>query len=183
MPPGGSTPAEARLSLTARCWSLIWACAGFAVAGSAANTLFVAWPLERASASWPTADGTVIDARIDSVRNSRGSMQYHLAVTYRYRVGDSTRVSSALRHRAAWYSTYPEAAQAGRRYGIGAPVPVHYDPERADVSVLEPTSMTWVDWMILPAGILMLGVGLYCGWEVISGRPGRPLWGTPSGAV
>lgn len=93
---------------------------------------------QAASPHWPTAAGTIVDSRVHTFRNK--GRDYHTArVGYTYQAGGKEHRSQRITWGGNPYSRQPDEAQATlARYPVGATVPVHYNPQKPEESVLEP---------------------------------------------
>ncbi len=131
------------------------------------------------SASWPTAAGTVLDARLASSsgtgRNS--GPRYSAHVSYMYNVGGRSFVGDNL---SFGHITVGSGARGAQRllsqYRRGTVVAVHYDPTVPERSVLQ-AGWTWGSVMIAAMGAFfaLLGLAIFRGL----GRPGRPQANRP----
>lgn len=118
----------------------------------------------RASNAWPTTDGVVTVARVESKRERRDgktkTMYWH-HVEYRYAVNDEEltgdRVWITDGNSSANVSTF--AKQAVASYPVGKEVTVHYDPAAPAVCVLEPGT-TWTTYLPLGLGGIFFMVGV-----------------------
>lgn len=92
--------------------------------------------LGQASTSWPTVDGQIASAKLDSTR-SDGKTKYQPAVSYNYTV-DGTSYAGTRISAISSYSSRTKADAVLARYRTGTRVTVHYDPANPRSSVLEP---------------------------------------------
>lgn len=92
--------------------------------------------LGEASTSWPTVDGQIVSAKLDSTR-SDGKTKYQPSVSYNYTV-DGTSYVGARISAISSYGSRGKADVVLARYRTGTKVSVHYDPANPRSSVLEP---------------------------------------------
>jgi len=128
---------------------------------------FLGWPMLReakASSAWPTCDGVITVARVESKqerRDGKTTTMYSHHIEYRYSVdgkeltGD--RVWTSDGGTSSNMSSFAKKAVA--RYPVGKEVTVHYDPAAPAVCVLEPGA-TWVTYLPLVLGGAFFLVGL-----------------------
>jgi len=89
-----------------------------------------------ASRSWPTVEGRITDARVDSTRSDDKTV-YQPRVSYSYSVDGTQRVGHSISVISS-YSSRGKAEAVLGRYPVGTVVAVHYDPESPGSSLLEP---------------------------------------------
>lgn len=89
-----------------------------------------------ASREWPTAEGTVLESGIDTIRGDDGT-SYRTRVCYRYFTGGIAYVGDRLAFGSGGIDL-PSANETLSKYAVGAPVTVFYDPANHAESVLEP---------------------------------------------
>ena len=117
----------------------------------------------KASNSWPTCEGVVTVARVDSKqerRDGKTTTMYSHHVEYRYTVDDreltGDRVWITDGNSSSNMSSFAKNTVA--KYPVGMEVTVHYDPAAPAVCVLEPGT-TWVTYLPLGLGGVFFGVG------------------------
>ena len=114
------------------------------------------------SARWPFTDATILAVEVVHERNSDSPDDYVPLVRYRYAVGLKQYESDRLR--AGGRTTFRQEASARAAiasYRAGNRVPVRYDPERPERSVLEvvPATSDLRGWVVV--GLFMLGSAAY----------------------
>lgn len=97
---------------------------------------YVKLKVSRESAAWPTVEGRVSQARLDTTR-SDGTTKYAPRLSYTYAVG-GVRYTGHDVSAVTSYTSRARADEVLRRYPSGATVSVHYDPEKPSAAVLEP---------------------------------------------
>ncbi len=102
-----------------------------------------------------TVDGQIISSTIETKHTSGDSTRYYPVVEFEYSVDGTSfqgdRVYFGMQptiHRST-------AEDISRRYSVGRNVPVFYDPEDAQNSVLEPGTSSQ-SWMGIGVGILFV---------------------------
>ena len=131
----------------------------------------------KASADWPTVDGVITVARVESeqqTRKGKTTRMYSHHIEYRYSVDGETltgdRVWISDGNSSSNISTIAQKAVAS--YPVGKEVQVHYDPAAPAVCVLEPGT-TWTSYMPLGIGGLFFAIGLcLLGsllWKIVAG--------------
>lgn len=118
----------------------------------------------RSSASWPTTQGEVVFAQIESHMSTDSdgdsSMTYGAKIVYNYQVGGQQFTGDRHRFSQASTSSARRAQETVNRYPVGSMVTVYYDPNNPQLSVLEPG--TGAGGIIVPVITLaMLIFGLY----------------------
>jgi|SRR5688572_13441865 len=116
--------------------------------GSVAFCLFgtaaVAWGLYSLvrtyqSLHWPKAIGTIVSSAVEEYRDSKGTMMYRAAISYRYSVSGREYVGSRRIFGGEMAVNWPGPAEkAIALYPVDATVPVHYDPGKPGEAVLLP---------------------------------------------
>lgn len=132
------------------------------------------------SASWQTAAGTVLDARLatSSGTGRNSGTHYSPHISYTYNVGGRSFVGDQLSFgRLTRGSGYGDAQQVLKRYRRGTIVAVHFDPARPERSVLQP-GWTWGSVFMAAMGTIfaLLGLAIFRGL----GRTPRPQADRPS---
>ncbi|MBP86930.1 MAG: hypothetical protein CMJ64_09460 [Planctomycetaceae bacterium] len=134
---------------------------GFSVA------YFLGLPMLReakASESWPTTDGVITVARVESKqerREGKTTTMYSHHIEYRYSVNDEeltgSRVWTTDGHSSSSMSSF--AKKTVQRYPVGKEVKVFYDPEAPAICALEPGT-TWMTYLPLGLGGLFFVIGV-----------------------
>lgn len=132
------------------------------------------------SASWQTAAGTVLDARLatSSGTGRNSGTHYSPHISYTYNVGGRSFVGDQLSFgRLTRGSGYGDAQQVLKGYRRGTIVAVHFDPARPERSVLQP-GWTWGSVFMAAMGTIfaLLGLAIFRGL----GRTPRPQADRPS---
>lgn len=91
----------------------------------------------KASVSWPSANGQMIDVRLWGLRNINGQMidAERLAVEYQYMVKGRSYTGTAP---ALYTLMYPETLDFAKNHPVGAGVMVRYNPKKPGESVVTP---------------------------------------------
>ena len=121
----------------------------------------------KASSAWPTTGGKVITSKVEkhkktsgSTRKRRRSTTYKAQVLYEYTV-DGIRYSSKKVSFGEYSSSNPtHARQIINRYPEGKNVKVYFNPDKPNVSVLEPGVSLW-SYMPLGIGAVFIIVGVF----------------------
>ena len=133
--------------------------------------------LGRASLSWPSAEGRVVDLEIKSIQRGRqGVGSYRPTICYAYSVGDREYRGRRIRfttHLMLGTQSFTQAAAAAELDGYfpGAAVRVYFDPRRPARSVLRPGASRAQIFAGVASG---LGAVLVAGalWLVFASRTG-----------
>ena len=108
-----------------------------------------------ASQDWPTVDGQIISSTVETIHTSGDSTRYYAVVEFEYSV-DGTSFQGDRVYFGMQPTTHRSTAEdISRRYSVGRIVPVFYDPEDAQNSVLEPGASN-LSWMGIGVGILFV---------------------------
>jgi hypothetical protein len=124
--------------------------------------------LQAVSIGWPTVEGRIVDAKLDSYRDTDNNVNYSAKVRFTFQV-NGTEFSSA---KVSWggrvTSQSPNQANAVlARYPEGAAVPVYYNPRKPAQAVLEPReqgglkNLTWIMSIFLGLGAIFFAVGFF----------------------
>ncbi len=122
---------------------------------------FVQYRKSRAAAMWPTAQGAIVGATVESEFSRGGedeadSWSYYPAVQYHYAVGQQTYQGNRIAIERRGYQR-PEQAQAALApFPVGQPVLVYYDPARPHEAVLDPSKKAGVVLMVIGALIAVV---------------------------
>jgi hypothetical protein len=138
--------------------------------GTVAFSLFgaaaIAWGLYSLvqayrSAQWPKAIGTITSSAVEEQRDSKGTMMYRPAITYRYSVSGREYVSSRRIFGGEMGVNWPGPAEKTiARYPAGAAVTIHYDPRKPGEAVLEPGQYK-IPLFAIVFGAVFLILGLF----------------------
>jgi hypothetical protein len=120
----------------------------------------------RASASWPSVDGSVLSAAIDreSRRSGSGSSSttspiWRPLVSYEYAVDGTRHEGQRISYGEYATGEIAEAEAVVKRYPLGAAVRVHYDPDDPRQAVLEPGT-AGIPWFFLAIGSVFSVIGV-----------------------
>lgn len=138
--------------------------------GTVAFSLFgvvaIAWGLyglgqAYRSSHWPKAIGTIVSSTVEEYRDSKGTMMYRPAITYRYSVSGREYVSSRRIFGGEMGLNWPgPAGKTIAIYPAGATVSVHYDPGKPGEAVLQPGQYK-IPLFAIAFGALFLIAGLF----------------------
>jgi len=98
----------------------------------------------RASESWPTTEGIVIMSEIarttstSTGKTRKTTTNYRANVEYEYTVGGVDYKRDQISFGQFSTSSRSQAQLVVNRYRVGESVQVHYDPDKPEVSLLEP---------------------------------------------
>jgi hypothetical protein len=107
----------------------------------------------RASAAWPTAEGTITSSEVTRSTDAEGADSYSPEVTYTYSVNNAGYSNDTIKFGENSYSSRRKAQEIVDNYPAGKNVTVYYDPERPDRSVLEPG--------VSAGSYIVLGIGVF----------------------
>jgi len=114
-----------------------------------------------AARSWPSAEGRVIQSRIEEFYSHQRLRFRRLCfrIDYLYLLGGT--VYEGHRVNAGWSCFGSEDLMQGllARYPVGAKVRVFYDPERPDRALLEP-GLDWTVYFQWGLGVMGVSAGL-----------------------
>lgn len=143
------------------------------------------------SVSFPTAPGQVVSSEVESQRSSggggvgRGRTVHRAKISYTYTIGGQTYSGDRVRY-AEWSSSSSGHAQSlVQRYPPGAPISVHYNPARPEVSVIEPglsDESRFVLVFLAPFNFILIGIWAFA-WRSLSGRATRLPQPQESGVI
>ncbi|MCB1138381.1 MAG: DUF3592 domain-containing protein [Leptospiraceae bacterium] len=106
-----------------------------------------------ASKNWPSTEGTIIEARLEQVRNTGGTTSEKTIAHffYEYSVNGEQYSSSRLN----FFSISGDPVTAAKSHEPGQAVVVYFDPENPDKSVLEPGLPGIFVWLAFGFGLLL----------------------------
>jgi hypothetical protein len=142
------------------------------------GTYFVGRRAAKASAAWPTTPGKIVSARVAEQRErvSDDDGRDDIEITYRpdirfsYRVGTAEYTNDSWKGGMAVSSGSPKYAESVvARYAAGQSVPVHYNPARPEVAVLEPSNQSGAG-VLLACGFAFSLAGLLFMWVMTHGQ-------------
>jgi hypothetical protein len=115
---------------------------------------------QAASLKWPSCDGRITQAVVESARDKDDRVTYSARIAYTYEVNGA----SLSADRVAWGgrasgSDVRDAEALVARYPVGAAVKVTYNPEKPAEAVLEPAARGGLRVMMI-VGLSFIGVGL-----------------------
>jgi hypothetical protein len=107
---------------------------------------------QKASLTWPTCDGQVTRANIESGRDNEGRWTYSAHIAYAYAVNGQNHNAN----RVAWggrasSGNVREAEAMIARYPVGSAVKVYYNPGKPGEAVLDPASKGGVRLLLFVA--------------------------------
>ncbi len=123
----------------------------------------------QASETWPSVEGVVTvselgrqtgsSSRTGTGTRRRESTTYSADISYDYAVGGVEYVNGTVRFGQVNTSSPSDARAMLKKYPVGAPVTVYYNPENPQIAVLEP-GVGVATWFLPGFGALFLVVGL-----------------------
>jgi hypothetical protein len=117
----------------------------------------------KASAEWPTVQGTVMHSDVVRERgtgDNRGKYHYEADVMFEFELDGQTYSSNNVSFGEYASSQASHAREIVRRYPEGSRVTVYYNPEDPDTAVLEP-GVSWSSYILLGMGILFCAIGFF----------------------
>jgi hypothetical protein len=115
----------------------------------------------RASARWPTVEGTITESKLAVELDPDGDEKYRADIRFAYRVdGREFEGSNVKWGWNAIYAWRSRAAAALTPYPVGKPVTVHYDPAQPTTAVLEPLNREGMA-MPLVFAVAVGGIGVF----------------------
>lgn len=115
----------------------------------------------RQAQKWPTITGLMLKSEIveDPIRNFAGSIKVasSLDVSYQYEVKGKTYEGSKLCFGSPVFS-YLDASNAAEQFQVGKKVPVHYNPEDPQQSVLAPKTTIGMPSYVPAIFLLLVGI-------------------------
>ena len=123
---------------------------------------FIGWPTlqdAKASESWPSVKGKVIESELVRSRNKDNKSSYSADVIYEFTVDGEEFEGDNV-----WFGQYgssnrSEMQKIVTEYPVGKEVDVYYKPDDPNESVLQPGAFT-SSYMLLIFGGIFAGVGL-----------------------
>ncbi|PJB80880.1 MAG: hypothetical protein CO090_03805 [Acidobacteria bacterium CG_4_9_14_3_um_filter_49_7] len=119
----------------------------------------------KASKSWPSVQGTVMESTLTSYKSTSGSgskkrstTMYKPQITYRYKIAGKEHVGDKVTMSDGGSSSTSYAKKTIKKYPAGATVKVFYDPEVPADSVLEPGA-TLVSYVPFWFGLVFAIIG------------------------
>lgn len=113
----------------------------------------------KASESWPTVRGEVIESELERRRNNKGNTSYGANVVYRYEVDDQELEGDNIWFGQFSSSDRSEMQKLVKQYPVGEIVDVYYMPDDPGESVLQPGAFT-SSYIVLGIGSVFAVVGL-----------------------
>lgn len=114
--------------------------------------------------SWPTAKGQVVFIDLDISNGRKGGKTYTPTVKYEYVVNGVSHTGDRIASGERSLSSSSDTAALFRRYQVGRPVTVHYDPKHPASAMLE-VGTKGGDWIMLALGLLFSGIGGFTAWS------------------
>jgi hypothetical protein len=111
------------------------------------------------SGRWPTAEGTIISAQVQTRRTRKRGTVHRPFVKYQYQVDGESYTANTLSY-GNWYTTIgrSSADEKVKQYPAGSAVQVHYNPRKPAEAILE--SKSGVAWMLFAMGTVFFLVGI-----------------------
>lgn len=111
----------------------------------------------KASESWPTTEGTIIESELDRKRDKK-STTYTASVVFRYQVAGEKFEGDEI-----WFGQYSssnrsEMQKLVNEYPVGQDVKVYYSPDDPSTAVLKPGAFT-SSYMVYGIGMVFLVIG------------------------
>jgi len=123
----------------------------------------------RASATWPTTNGTVRESAIETRTEVNGKRTFTASVRYDYQVNGRFYDSRQISFADAGSSTRSSVDAIVARYPINAAVTVHDNPEDIQTAVLEPgVPPRMYLFMAIPPVMIVFGVVV---WRFTKKKP------------
>jgi len=119
--------------------------------------------LAKASASWPSSQGSIIASSVESyLSGNAGSRNtaYHVNIQYRFAVGGATYTGHRVAYGATDYNDPKDAYEMANSYRRGQKVSVYYHPENPKESLLKP-GVHASAWFLPLAGLVFLASGIF----------------------
>lgn len=120
----------------------------------------------RASATWPSVDGSVLNASIDreSRRSGSGSSSttspiWRPIVSYEYAVDGTRHEGQRISYGEYATGEIVAAEEVVKRYPLGAVVRVYYSPDDPRQAVLEP-GVVGIPWFFIAIGLVFSVIGV-----------------------
>lgn len=124
------------------------------------------WLAARASRSWPSTEGIIIESRLPS--NCTHCLP---VINYRYVVNSQSYVGDRLVAGTQDYYGPLEAEAKVVQYAVGRKVTVFYDPSNPSMSSLEPGTFRGAVYLFSVISLLVFGSALFLFLRVYRGRP------------
>ncbi len=167
-------------------FGLILAAVGIGVCGFGYVTLTKA----KASADWPSIQGTVTSSDVETRRETKGTgskartkIKYTPVVHYSYEVDGREHAASRISFGGFTSNSSGSAHRVVNRYPVGAEVAIYYDPGDPGTAVLEPGA-SWTIYLLFPFGgvFALVGVAVMFGKSRPNSlRPSQNSLGQPEG--
>ena len=109
---------------------------------------------------WPTVSGVVTGTTIEGRSDESGSTSYIPELQYEYEVDDTSYVSARYTYggtRPSFNSKRDAQSWLDANYPEGAKITVHYDPDKPDVSVVEPGAWRSIIGVVIGLAFVVLG--------------------------
>jgi hypothetical protein len=136
------------------------------IAGILLNAAGSRWLAARASRSWPSTEGVIIESRLTS--NCSYCRPF---INYRYVVNGQSFVGNHLVAGPQDYYNRGEANTKTHSYAVGRRLAVYYDPKDPAVSCLEPGVLRWFTYLYLTFAACLMSAGLFLVWRLRTSIP------------
>ncbi|GMU08414.1 MULTISPECIES: DUF3592 domain-containing protein [Corallococcus] len=117
----------------------------------------------KASKDWPTAQGTVLTSRVETLRSKR-AVSFRPEVSYRYEVNGVPYTSDTVAFDGHGAGGLADAQAVSRHYAAGSPVTLHYEPEDPSVACLQCGDTGVVNYLVTLGGAVF---ALVAAWGLV----------------
>lgn len=121
------------------------------------------------SKGWPTADGTILNSEVETMR-ARRAANYTAKISYSYTVGGQLLSSSQVSFGNEATGDRGDMQALVNRFARGSAVKVHYDPSKPTDACLIAGVESWRDFMPLLIGLLITAGGGFGALQIIGER-------------
>ena len=117
----------------------------------------------KASAEWPSVQGTVVESSVRRRYSSEGGRTYHAEVLYEFTVKGDAYMENRVAYGDYGSSNPNHAREIVNLYPQGAAVSVHYMPGNPKECLLEPGQKAQ-SWFLPGFGLVFFTVGILMAW-------------------
>ncbi|RKH40584.1 DUF3592 domain-containing protein [Corallococcus llansteffanensis] len=114
----------------------------------------------KVSTGWPTAQGTVVGSRVETLRSKR-AVSFRPEVSYRYEVNGTPYTSDTVAFDGHGSGGLVEAQAVTRHYPAGAPVTLHYEPDDPSVSCIQCGATGFMNYVVALVGAVFAAVSAW----------------------